>query len=614
MSSAGPSGKLESGQTLGRYFILAELGAGGMGRVFSAYDSELDRRVAIKLLHAGVTSDPAKAEEHTVRLDADGVERNLERERILVEARAMARISHPNLVSVYEVGEVDDRVFLVMEYITGVTLATWLHERRRSLLDLVRVFLEIGRGLAAVHRAGMVHGDIKPNNVLVEPSGRARLIDFGVAHTAANAATEEDEGPAVLSLHGAPVVGTRRYLAPERLARKPADARADQYAFAVMSAEALEHALGGLPRWLQPCMVRARAEDPTKRFPSMEVLLAELARRRIARRRIFIAAIAAVALAAALFIGQRTRDALAPTCDGGEERIVGVWDPAMEASARAALAASAPTQTVAAHQTLARLTRYREDWLAHYRRACQATRVGAQSGELLDRKMACLDRHLAGLRQAASLLQEPDGLARVAEIAAGLAPLASCDEAEALLAAVPLPKDRQQRALVQLVDGELATAEVDYRAGRVDEALRAGRAALERTRSLPYPPVRARAGLLVGRALEDAGHLAEAEESLVAALEAAIHGRDERLSAAIAVELVGVIGAQPHRAADARLLGRLVNAALSSAGLPMVELRRHERGAWSHEPGRGAGARTVSEEGRPAGTPRGASEGAPLAN
>jgi eukaryotic-like serine/threonine-protein kinase len=256
----------ERGRSFGRYVVLSELGAGGMGRVLSAYDAELDRRVALKLLHGGPAAEGSKIEEYTVRLDGDGQERNLERERILVEARAMAKISHPNLIAVFEVGEAEDQVFLAMEHVTGVTLSEWLAEPR-SLGQILRVFTEIGRGLAAAHAAGLVHGDVKPSNVLVEPSGRARVIDFGLARAA-------DPAPGAGGTLGSlpPVIGTPRYIAPERLARQPADARADQYAFAIMLGDAVAPIAGerkrrGPPRWLERCLARARAIDPADRFP-----------------------------------------------------------------------------------------------------------------------------------------------------------------------------------------------------------------------------------------------------------------------------------------------------------------------------------------------------------
>src|SRR5262245_43441220 len=170
-------------QRFGRYEVIEEIGAGGMGVVLAAHDPELDRRVAIKILRAEAITVAQKVAEHTVRLGPDGRRRDLRRERLLAEGRAMAKISHPNLVAVYEVGEIDGQVFLVMEYVEGTTLAAWCREDR-PWREVLRAFVQAGRGLDAAHAAGLVHGDFKPGNALVDQTGRVRIIDFGLARAA----------------------------------------------------------------------------------------------------------------------------------------------------------------------------------------------------------------------------------------------------------------------------------------------------------------------------------------------------------------------------------------------------------------------------------------------
>src|SRR5690606_37885079 len=185
----------------------------------AAYDPELDRRVAIKVLRPEAIAEGSKLIEHTIRLDGRGQRRDLVRERLLAEGRAMARLSHPNLVAVHEVGTSGDEVFLVMEHVAGATLADWCRSQERSWQEIVAAFAQAGRALAAAHDAGLVHGDFKPDNALVEPSGRVRVIDFGLARAAG-------------SRTGEVLAGTPRFLAPELLRGQPADPRADQYAFA----------------------------------------------------------------------------------------------------------------------------------------------------------------------------------------------------------------------------------------------------------------------------------------------------------------------------------------------------------------------------------------------
>src|SRR5690606_23731319 len=153
-------------RSIGRYPILRRLGAGGMGVVYAAYDDILDRRLAIKVLHDHVW-------------DIDG----RRRERLLPEAQAMARVTHPNVDTVHEVGTADDQLFVAMEFVAGPTLREWLATGTRSWRQVVAVFRQIADGLAALHQAGLVHRDVKPTNVLIGEDGRVRVLDLGLAAT-----------------------------------------------------------------------------------------------------------------------------------------------------------------------------------------------------------------------------------------------------------------------------------------------------------------------------------------------------------------------------------------------------------------------------------------------
>ena len=217
---------------VGRFEIRRRLGRGGLGVVYAAFDPELDREVALKL----------------VRPDRSAGD---DRERLLREARAMARLAHPNVVPVYEVGYDDDRVFLAMERVPGRTLREWL-QTPRTWREIVRMFLQAGRGLAAAHDAKLVHRDIKPDNVLVGDDGRARVTDFGLAH--------DDDA----------VGGTPAYMAPEQRAGGAVTAAVDQYAFAISLREALGDSA---PRRLAAVVQRALADDPAQRWPSVATML-----------------------------------------------------------------------------------------------------------------------------------------------------------------------------------------------------------------------------------------------------------------------------------------------------------------------------------------------------
>ena len=173
-ASARPSsvtaGDLGTGARIGRYVIIEQVGTGAMGVVYGAYDPELDRKIALKLLKPG-----------------QGREGHGASARLLREAKAIARLPHPNVVAVHDVGVLEDQVFLAMEFVAGGTIKSWLDEKPRSWREILDVFIAAGRGLAAAHAAGLVHRDFKPDNVLLDKEGRPRVVDFGLARQAAGA-------------------------------------------------------------------------------------------------------------------------------------------------------------------------------------------------------------------------------------------------------------------------------------------------------------------------------------------------------------------------------------------------------------------------------------------
>jgi serine/threonine protein kinase len=213
---------------LGRYEVVRTLGIGGMGVVYEAHDPHLHRRVALKVMRA----------DHTISDDAQA--------RALREARAMAQVSHPNVVTVHDVGVVERQIFIAMEYVDGSTLRAFMrtHPPWRLVLEHL---LQAGEGLAAAHDAGLVHRDFKPDNVLLGKDGRVRVTDFGLARLAS--AADDEDAPRSRSLRSEDVlttltrtnlfVGTPAYMAPEQFAGRAADPRSDQFAFAVVLYEAI---------------------------------------------------------------------------------------------------------------------------------------------------------------------------------------------------------------------------------------------------------------------------------------------------------------------------------------------------------------------------------------
>ncbi|HLU65237.1 MAG TPA: protein kinase, partial [Kofleriaceae bacterium] len=220
--AATGGGTLSPGTRLGRYVITALEGKGGMGEVYAAEDPALGRRVAIKVLRRDLSSGSAGSLE----------------ERLAREAQAMARLNHPAVVTVYDVGELDGRIFIAMEYVAGQTLAGWLAAEERPWRQVLARFIAAGRGLAAAHAAGLVHRDFKPENVLLGEDGRPRVADFGVARPlgvieAAAPAGSPGTSPLLassLTATGA-VIGTPIYMAPEQLRGEPATPASDQFSF-----------------------------------------------------------------------------------------------------------------------------------------------------------------------------------------------------------------------------------------------------------------------------------------------------------------------------------------------------------------------------------------------
>jgi serine/threonine-protein kinase len=258
---------------VGRFTILRSLGEGAMGIVYMAYDESLDRCIALKVLRRGLKKPESLAH----------------------EARALARVLHPNVVQVYELGEHEGQPFVAMELVAGRSLRAWLRERPRSAVEVIHTFVQAGKGLAAAHEAGLVHRDFKPDNVLVGADGRVRVVDFGIC------ALAERAGP--LSGEALPA-GTPAFMAPEQFAGRGASAGSDQFAFCVavfralygiapfagddvptLRRNVLEGALAtpptspAIPTWIARVLTRGLSGAPEARFPSMKHLLAAIERR-----------------------------------------------------------------------------------------------------------------------------------------------------------------------------------------------------------------------------------------------------------------------------------------------------------------------------------------------
>jgi tRNA A-37 threonylcarbamoyl transferase component Bud32 len=488
---------------IGRYQLLELVGAGGMGVVWGAWDPELARRVALKLVHPRVRAA---------------------RDRILAEGQALGKLSHPNVVPVYDVGIVDDQIYLVMEWVQGTTLRAYAGSRcsQRELIDAYR---QAGEGLAAAHRAGLIHRDFKPDNAIRGDDGRVRVLDFGLSSLQARS---DDEVEPVKRL-----AGTLRYMPPEQAAGEKLTPAADQFAFATSLREALSrpgHGRGGeLPSWLAAVIARGTATDPAARFASMKELLRALARdpARIWRRR-GVAAVAVAGVAAAFVVG-RAQGGAPATCVGSAAEIARSWSAASRAQVATHLRSLGAFGAGEADRLGADLDRYAAAWAGEHRRACLAHEQGELPAAQHERRIACLARGEAQLGAVAELMASVDaaGLPPALVAARSLPSPAGCASADAVSVAPPPDAVAAQVAAVAPVVERARVLAVAERPDAITVAT-AGVAAAEGT---GYPPLIARAQLALGwaQAALDAGE-AVSRGSLQRALDLALRSSDDVLA------------------------------------------------------------------------------------
>jgi hypothetical protein len=455
---------------IARFVVVDKIGAGGMGVVLMAYDPKLDRRVAIKLLHPSRTSDPEA------------------QDRMLREAQALAKLSHPNVVQIYDVGTHADQVYLAMEFVEGDTLEAWLRrEPRPRWREIVDMFVAAGEGLAAAHAAGLVHRDFKPHNALVGKDGRVRVLDFGLVRVhrldEVHARTEATPIAAGAAWHTrtGDVLGTPAFMAPEQFLGEPGDERTDQYNFCASLfrglwdvrphpgddvREIMDAALAGtivarpsdsdVPAEIEAAVLRGLAREPADRHPSLAALLAVLRGRPTRGRWLPWAVAAAIGVAAVAVIANSGDDGppALQRCLAASRAARTGWTE-RHADIQRAFAA---TKLGYASDSFARLDAHVEDWLAHWQasheQACRAAHgTATQTTAMLDVRIACLERARTQLDATADVLATADAdvVRRTQQLADSLPDVARCDDVEALVAAVPPPADEASRAAVARV-------------------------------------------------------------------------------------------------------------------------------------------------------------------
>jgi tetratricopeptide (TPR) repeat protein len=539
--------QLSRGTLVGRYVILDVIGEGGMGVVYAAFDPELDRKVAVKLLQASASGSESGGQAWLMR-----------------EAQAMARLSHPNVISVHDVGTLaGDRVFVAMELVDGGTLRKWM-EGEHTWREVVAVMRAAGAGLAAAHAAGLVHRDFKPDNVLVGKDGRVRVMDFGLARLHDGTARDSDltiEAKSPLSEKltiAGTVVGTPAYMAPEMYDEHGADARTDQFAFGVTLYEALyrarpfdkrELAAGDpglkpkpppqskVPARLHEVVTRAIAIDPAARFSSMDELLAALAiDPTAARRRAALVAGGVLVVGGLVAGGMAMMHSRGALCTGAERKLAGAWDAPTKQTIQQAFAATKHVRAAASFESVSRvLDRYAHEWTETSVESCKATRVhGDQTEADMSLRSDCLDGRLAELRALTQLFAKADTelVDKAAKAASGLDPISTCSNLPVLRTpAAPPPGQRDNMVKLQEL---IASAKAAVLANKLGTGLVKSGEAVELAKSSHYDPALAEALMLRGTAAFSGGDPLSAAQDMTDGALAAIRGKREDILAAAA--------------------------------------------------------------------------------
>jgi tetratricopeptide (TPR) repeat protein len=577
LGSEAEFGALAHARTrIGRYRVLRVLGEGGMGIVYAAYDDELARAVAIKLLR-GAGSHPSS------------------RDRMRREAQAMAQVSHPNVVQIHDVGEHDGELFLTMELIRGQTLDAWLVElgpvrvRAQRWREIVEVFVAAGRGLAAAHAAGLVHRDFKPSNVLIG-EGVVKVGDFGLARGEADFTLESlDESDPELTQSSrklaermtetGALVGTPAYLSPEQLTGRESSAASDQFAFCVALYEALvgqrpfagddlatlvANLLAGrrqsvpagtnVPGWLLAVIDRGLARAPSERWPSMDALLAALlddpAKRR--RRRLAVG-FSVLGLAAILGVFAVDEAQHRNQC----EALGSVLDERWNVQSKQQLAdAFAHTDAPDAQETWRRVEPQLDEWTQAWRAARMAAcDEGRDDPERAQQRAACLEHERWELEALLDVFAQADRATVIEAVVAvaDLPEVARCDDLSWLASDVSLRSGSEATEQDAALRRDLARVLALERAGRYQDSLALAQTLVESARSLGDPVVEAEALAKLGGIRWRMSDFAGAERDLLAGHFLAGRVEDDHTAYATARDLAWVVGVRLARPSEGRV-------------------------------------------------------------
>lgn len=539
-SSPSAPAAVGPGTAVSRYLIIERVGVGAMGQVFSAYDPKLDRKVALKLLRPGVSSPT-------------------QQERLAREAQTLARLSHPHVVTVFDVGSWEDQVFVALEFVAGGSAREWARKTARPWREVLALYLQAGEGLAAAHDAGVVHRDFKPDNVLVAADGRAQLTDFGFA----GAVSDTDRlrtstaGGHLLSASGA-IIGTPAYMAPDQLEGVAATPASDQFSFSVALFEALcgvrpfeaerleelvRRARAGevrgwraeLPSALRRVLLRGLSAKPEDRFTSMRELLGALRQVSVRNRRLgwALGAASVLCVSAVGLALYADRPALHAACQLAQARHDALVSRERLDSVRSALVAGGaswaePTWTLVAKAISDRSA----PWRSQSDEACEALLTEAGANGPWAARLSCLEERWTELDATLEVLSSTgkDATDRAVRVLDRLPGPSAC------LHASVARDDPGALAVTQ----RAAKASALFELGKYKEAESASAPPLEDggTEDARAPEIR----FVHARALEELGRVDEAQQEFFAVGVEAARRDDRELEAKAWAELAQLVG------------------------------------------------------------------------
>jgi eukaryotic-like serine/threonine-protein kinase len=556
-----------------RYALLEKLGAGSMGVVYAAYDSVLDRKVALKVL-----PETKLGERH--------------RDQLLSEARALARLSHPNVVPVYDVGETAGRIFFAMEFIRGQHLADWL-KTQREVSHIAAMFKDVALGLAAAHLAGLTHRDVKPHNLLVGDDGRIRVADFGLAIESKVVSTEAESSTEF--------AGSPAYMAPEQLRSEAVDARTDQFGLCVTFYEAFhgtrpfgkhgssetmlaaikagpQAGAKSLPAWLSAAIDRGLSLSPSDRFVDCTALANALTPPAKSARRWWLMGAAVTALIAAIVVVVVNRSAhhqaatlAPPSCDAVAAALDAAWTPQAKAKVSAALAKSSAENAL---RLVDRLDAYATSWRTARNAACHSARIDhSWPSELEPMAERCLTSRLRGLERTIDALGTDEAAAKnPRSTISALRTVRPCTDPDYLRSAGEIAADPTMRAQLAALDDQIESLEFDCTLHRNDKVTAALPTIRATAIKLNHGGALAAIDMMEGDIARET-NLKLATERHRSAYMAARAARSPQSAAAAATSLVwdyGLLGEEVERATDWAEIARAEVSAVKDGGTGMT--------------------------------------------